>query len=123
MCYWEFLADDFFSSHQYAKYNIDGSNTITNIGRLKVKSGFILNRIAAKMNPKSETNPPKPARHQAIISPQNAIRKHTTVAIPNNSGDLGAGLLPSRKKLINPKRQITNQIVPTTRAAKRIVLT
>jgi hypothetical protein len=77
------------------------------------------------MNPKSDINPPIPARHQAIISPQNAITKQTIVAIPNISGGLEAEPvffgLPSKKKLINPKKQITSQIVPITRAASRMV--
>jgi hypothetical protein len=111
--------------HQYAKYSIDGINMKTKKGRLKMKFGFNLKRTPAIMNPKSEINPPRPARHHAIISPQNATRKQTTVAIPRMSGGLGAVAVclwvPSKKKLINPKRQITNHIVPTTRAATRIL--
>jgi len=74
------------------------------------------------MNPTSDINPPIPDSHHATIRPQNPIRKETIVAIPKISGGLGADLLPSRKKLINPNRQTTNHIAPTTRAAKRIVL-
>lgn len=88
-----------------------------------MNSGFILNRIAPEMNPKSETNPPIPARHHAIISPQKPIKKQTPVAIPRMPGGSGADLLPSRKKLMKAKRQTTSQIVPTTRAAIRIGLT
>jgi hypothetical protein len=90
-----------------------------------MKSGFNLKRTPVIMNPKSEINPPIPALHQAIINPQNPIIKQTIVAIPRMSGGLGAVAaffgVPSKKKLINPKRQITNQIVPITRAARRVV--
>ena len=41
------------------------------------------------MNPKSEIIPPIPARHQAIISPVNAIRRQATLAINKMSGGLG----------------------------------
>jgi hypothetical protein len=83
-------------------------------------------QIPAIMNPKREINPPRPDCHQAITSPQNAIIKQTVVVIPRMSGGMGAepdGLWePSRKKPIDPKRQITSQIVPKTRAARRIRL-